>query len=108
MYVIFFMILALFGYGGIFMRGKPLFLIFSIISVSILMLVPFGSDIITSQSIDVTEVLTGTDSSTTLDIEGSEDVVLLSLAGYELTVWVWFHVALLIVYSLMFFFWAMK
>ena len=105
MYVVFFAILAILGYGSLFWRDKPLLLLLGIISITVLLLLPLDSNVIVTTEFDSTWVGTEQGSSTDVDRSGSDDLVILALdpEGWEFQVWLWLHIAILIIQVVGFF-----
>ena len=104
MYVLFFLLLAAFGYGALYYRKSPIILLLGIISVVVLMLTPMNDEIVWSTT--ETETVTGAQfgETTNLTVAATDNHVLFKLTeGWEYTTWVWIHIALLIVHSVMFF-----
>ncbi len=103
MYILLFALLAGLGYGGLLWRDKPMLLGLSIIAIVVLMLAPMDSDITFSMNTDVD--IDGSENGETTDLTtvGTDTIVLLSLTeGWNYTVWLWLHVALLLVLSFFF------
>ena len=103
MYIAFFLLLAFLGYGGLFWRKNPLLLILSIISVLILILLPMSGDVEINSNFGGTTVGNVGGDATTAVNSGSDTIVLLSLTdGWEYTVWIWLHVAILLIHFTVF------
>ena len=105
MYIVFFLILAVLGYGALFWRDKPLLLLLGIIATTVLMLVPLDSSVVVTTEFDSTWAGTEQGTATDLDRTGSDDWVILALdpEGWDFQVWLWLHVAILIIESVSFF-----
>ena len=105
MYIVFFAILAGLGYGSLFWRDKPLLLLLGIIATTVLMLAPLDGPVVISTEFDSTWVGTEQGTATDIDRSGSDDWVILALdpVGWEFQVWIWLHVAILIIQSVSFF-----
>jgi hypothetical protein len=105
MYIVFFLILAVLGYGALFWRDKPLLLLLGIIATTVLMLVPLDSSVVVTTEFDSTFAGTEQGTATDLDRTGSDDWVILALdpEGWDFQVWLWLHVAILIIESVSFF-----
>ena len=104
MYVLFFLILAGIGYGALFYRYNPIFLLLGIGAIVILMLVPMDSDIIWVTSI--TADIDGSQFGETTDLTSTttDTHVLFTLTeGWEYTAWIWMHVFILITHGVFFF-----
>ena len=104
MYVLFFLILAGIGYGALFYRYNPIFLILGMGAICILMLVPMDSDIVWQTNIS-TEI-DGSQFGETTDLTTvtTNDHVLFTLTeGWEYTAWIWMHVFILIAHAVFFF-----
>ena len=103
MYILLFALLAGLVYGGLIWRDKPMLLGLSIIAIVVLMLAPMDSDITFTLNTDVD--IDGSENGETTDLTtvGTDTIVLLSLTeGWNYTVWLWLHVALLLVLSFFF------
>ena len=105
MYVVFFAILAILGYGSLFWRDKPLLLLLGIIATTVLMLAPLDGSVVVTTEFDSTWAGTEQGTATDLDRTGSDDWVILALdpEGWDFQVWLWLHVAILIIESVSFF-----
>ena len=105
MYIVFFLILAVLGYGALFWRDKPLLLLLGIIATTVLMLAPLDGSVVVTTEFDSTWAGTEQGTSTDLDRTGSDDWVILALdpEGWDYQVWLWLHVAILIIQSVSFF-----
>ena len=105
MYVVFFAILAILGYGSLFWRDKPLLLLLGIIATTVLMLAPLDGSVVVTTEFDSTWVGTEQGASTDVDRSGSDDLVILALdpESWEFQVWLWLHVAILIIQVVGFF-----
>ena len=105
MYIVFFLILAVLGYGALFWRDKPLLLLLGIIATTVLMLAPLDSSVVVTTEFDSTFAGTEQGTATDLDRTGSDDWVILALdpEGWDFQVWLWLHVAILIIESVSFF-----
>lgn len=105
MYVVFFVILAILGYGSLFWRDKPLLLLLGIIATTVLMLAPLDGSVVVSTEFDSTWAGTEQGTATDLDRTGSDDWVILALdpEGWDYQVWLWLHVAILVIQSVSFF-----
>jgi hypothetical protein len=105
MYIVFFVILAVLGYGSLFWRDKPLLLLLGIIATTVLMLTPLDGSVVISTEFDSTWAGTEQGTATDLDRTGSDDLVILALdpEGWDFQVWLWLHVAILIIQSVSFF-----
>ena len=105
MYVVFFLILAVLGYGALFWRDKPLLLLLGIIATTVLMLAPLDGSVIVTTEFDSTWAGTEQGTATDLDRTGTDDWVILALdpEGWDFQVWLWLHVAILIIQSVSFF-----
>ena len=105
MYIVFFLILAVLGYGALFWRDRPILLLLGIIACTVLLLVPLDGSIIIGTEFDTTLAGTEQGEATDLDTTGSENLVLLALdeESWEFQVWIWLHVAILIIHSATFF-----
>ena len=104
MYVLVFLLLAVFGYGALYYRKSPVLLVLGIISCVVLMLTPMNEEIVWSTT--QTEEISGAQfgETTDLDVTSTDNHVLFKLSeGWEYTTWLWLHVAILIVHSVMFF-----
>jgi hypothetical protein len=102
-YIVFFLLLAFLGYGGLFWRDRPLLILISIVSVLLLILVPMSGDIVISTEFGGT--LSGSEggSTTNLSAGGSDEYVLLSLDdGWEYTAWIWINVFILMIHFTVF------
>tara|TARA_B100000470_G_scaffold3093_1_gene2245 strand:+ start:2814 stop:3149 length:336 start_codon:yes stop_codon:yes gene_type:complete len=100
MYVLFFLILAFIGYGALFYRWNPIFMLLGIGAIVILMLVPMDSDIF----FETTTTIDGSQFGETTDITQTDQIVLFSLTeGWEYTAWIWMHVFILITHGVFFF-----
>jgi len=109
MYVVFFVLVAILAYGGLAWRNKPVLLLLSITATAFLMLMPMNDTVIISTELDQDWVGTEQGASTDMDVTSDDDIVLLKLEeGYEYTVWLWLHVALLIVHMVFFFGYIMR
>ena len=103
MYILLFALLAGLGYGGLLWRDKPMLLGLSIIAIVVLMLAPMDSDITFTLNTDVDTDGSENGETTDLTTVGTDTIVLLSLTeGWNYTVWLWLHVALLLVLSFFF------
>ena len=105
MYVVFFAILAVLGYGALFWRDKPLLLLLGIIATTVLLLLPLDSNVIVTTEFDSTWIGTEQGTSTDIDRAGSDDIIILAIDAetWEFQVWLWLHVAILIIQSVSFF-----
>ena len=105
MYIVFFLILAVLGYGALFWRDKPLLLLLGIIATTVLMLAPLDGSVVVTTEFDSTWAGTEQGTSTDLDRTGTDDWVILALdpEGWDFQVWLWLHVAILIIQSVSFF-----
>ena len=105
MYVVFFAILAILGYGSLFWRDKPLLLLLGIIATTVLMLAPLDGSVVVTTEFDSTWAGTEQGTATDLDRTGSDDWVILALdpEGWDYQVWLWLHVAILVIQSVSFF-----
>ena len=105
MYVVFFAILAILGYGSLFWRDKPLLLLLGIIATTVLMLAPLDGSVVVTTEFDSTWAGTEQGTATDLDRTGSDDWVILALdpEGWDFQVWLWLHVAILVIQSVSFF-----
>ena len=105
MYVVFFVILAILGYGSLFWRDKPLLLLLGIIATTVLMLAPLDGSVVVSTEFDSTWAGTEQGTATDLDRTGSDDWVILALdpEGWDYQVWLWLHVAILVIQCVSFF-----
>ena len=105
MYIVFFAILAVLGYGALFWRDKPFLLLLGIIATTVLLLAPLDGPVVISTEFDSTWAGTEQGSATDLDRTGSDDWVILALDpdGWDFQVWLWLHVAILIIQSVSFF-----
>ena len=105
MYIVFFIILAVLGYGSLFWRDKPLLLLLGIIATTVLMLAPLDGAVVVTTEFDSTWAGTEQGTATDLDRTGSDDWVILALdpAGWDFQVWLWLHVAILVIQSVSFF-----
>jgi len=105
MYIVFFLILAVLGYGALFWRDKPLLLLLGIIATTVLMLAPLDGSVIVTTEFDSTWAGTEQGTATDLDRTGTDDWVILALdpEGWDFQVWLWLHVAILIIQSVSFF-----
>ena len=105
MYVVFFAILAILGYGSLFWRDKPLLLLLGIIATTVLMLAPLDGSVVVTTEFDSTWAGTEQGTTTDLDRTGSDEWVILALdpEGWDFQVWLWLHVAILIIQSVSFF-----
>ena len=105
MYVVFFAILAILGYGSLFWRDKPLLLLLGIIATTVLMLAPLDGSVVVTTEFDSTWAGTEQGTATDLDRTGSDEWVILALdpEGWDFQVWLWLHVAILIIQSVSFF-----
>jgi len=104
MYVLFFLLLAGIGYGALWYRYNPIFLLLGMSAIVILMLVPMDADIVWHTNI--TTEIDGTQFGETTDITETttDSHVLFSLTeGWEYTAWVWFHVFILAIHVVFFF-----
>ena len=104
MYILFFLVLAFIGYGALFYRWNPIFLLLGIGAIIILMLVPMDSDIVFETN--VTVEIDGDQFGETTDLtQTSTDThVLFTLnEGWEYTAWIWMHVFILITHGVFFF-----
>lgn len=100
MYILFFVILAGLGYGALFYRYNPIFMLLGIGAIIILMLVPMDSDIYFETSVTID----GSQFGETTDITQTDRVVLFSLTeGWEYTAWIWMHIFILITHAVFFF-----
>ena len=75
MYILFFIILAGLGYGALFYRYNPIFMLLGIGAIVILMLVPMDSDIYYETSVTID----GSQFGETTDITQTDRHVLLTL-----------------------------
>ena len=105
MYIVFFAILAVLGYGALFWRDKPLLLLLGIIATTVLLLLPLDGSVIVTTEFDSTFAGTEQGTATDLDRTGSDDIVILALdpEGWEFQVWLWLHIGILIIQSVSFF-----
>ena len=105
MYVVFFAILAILGYGSLFWRDKPLLLLLGIIATTVLMLAPLDGSVVVTTEFDSTWAGTEQGTATDLDRTGSDEWVILALdpEGWDFQVWLWLHVAILVIQSVSFF-----
>ena len=105
MYIVFFGILAVLGYGALFWRDKPLLLLLGIIATTVLLLAPLDGPVVISTEFDSTWAGTEQGTATDLDRTGSDDWVILALdpEGWDFQVWLWLHVAILIIQCVSFF-----
>jgi hypothetical protein len=109
MYLLFFALLSGLGYGSLFFRHQPMLLLAGIMSLSILMLVMTDTGnnsegtVVVGINFDTNWLGTEQGTATDLDRTGSDELVLLKLQGFEYTVWIWLHVFLIIVISMLFF-----
>ena len=105
MYIVLFLILAVLGYGSLFWRDKPLLLLLGIVATTVLLLAPLDGSVIATTELDSTWAGTEQGSATDLDRTGSDDWVILALdpEGWDFQVWLWLHVAILIIQSVSFF-----
>lgn len=105
MYIVFFLILAVLGYGALFWRDKPLLLLLGIVATTVLMLAPLDGSVVVTTEFDSTWAGTEQGTATDLDRTGSDDWVILALdpEGWDFQVWLWLHVAILIIESVSFF-----
>ena len=104
MYVLFFLILAGLGYGALFYRYNPIFLLLGIGAILILMLVPMDSDIVWETQI--TSEIDGSQFGETTDLTQTttDQHILFTLnEGWEYTAWIWLHVFILITHGVFFF-----
>ena len=107
MYVLFFLLLAGFAYGGLLIHlrgnvniGVTIFTVFAVICTVVLMLVPMGEEIVFASS----STETGSAAGETTNLASTDEWVLLSRASdLDYQVWLWFHVALLITHAMLFF-----
>ena len=105
MYVVFFALLAVLGYGSLFWRDKPLLLLLGIIATTVLLLAPLDGPVVISTEFDSNWLGTEQGTATDLDRTGTDDWVILALdpEGWDFQVWLWLHVAILIIQSVSFF-----
>ena len=105
MYIVFFILLAILGYGSLFWRDKPLLLLLGIIATTVLMLAPLDGSVVVTTEFDSNWGGTEQGTATDLDRSGSDDWVILALdpEGWDFQVWLWLHVAILIIQSVSFF-----
>ena len=105
MYIVFFLILAGLAYGALFWRDKPLLLLLGIVATTVILLAPIDGSVIIGTEFDSN--WTGTEQGTSTDIDrtGSDDLVILALdpEGWDFQVWIWLHIAILIIHSVGFF-----
>ena len=104
MYVLFFLLLAGLGYGALFYRYNPIFLLLGIAATILLMLVPMDSDIVwqTISSTDIDGTI-GADTTDLTEVQ-TDDHVLFSLTeGWEYTAWIWMHIFILMIHCVFFF-----
>ena len=107
MYVLFFLLLAGFAYGGLLIHlrgnvniGVTIFTVFAVICTVVLMLGPMGEEIVFASS----STETGSAAGETTNLASTDEWVLLSLdSDMDYQVWLWFHVALLITHAMLFF-----
>ena len=100
MYILFFIILAGLGYGALFYRYNPIFMLLGIGAIVMLMLVPMDSDIYYETSVTIT----GSQFGETTNLTQTDQIVLFSLTeGCEYTTWIWLHIFILITHSVFFF-----
>ena len=107
MYVLFFLLLAGFAYGGLLIHlrgnvniGVTIFTVFAVICTVVLMLVPMGEEIVFASS----STETGSAAGETTNLASTDEWVLLSLdSDMDYQVWLWVHVALLITHAMLFF-----
>ena len=100
MYILFFVILAGLGYGALFYRYNPIFMLLGIGAIVMLMLVPMDSDIYYETSVTIT----GSQFGETTNLTQTDQIVLFSLTeGWEYTTWIWLHIFILITHSVFFF-----
>ena len=104
MYVLFFLLLAGLGYGSLFYRHNPIFLLLGIAAVILLMLVPMDSDIIweTTSSTDIDGTV-GSDTTDLTETKTDSHVLFTLSEGWEYTAWIWIHVFILIIHCVFFF-----
>ena len=99
MYIVFFLILAGLGYGALFYRYNPIFMLLGIGAIVILMLVPMDSDIYYEWD----STVDGSQFGETTDLATNNRIVLLTLTeGWEYTAWIWMHVFILITHRMFF------
>ena len=105
MYIVFFAILAVLGYGALFWRDKPLLLLLGIIATTVLLLAPLDGPVVISTEFDSNWLGTEQGTSTDLDRTGTDDWVILALdpEGWDFQGWLWLHEAILIIQSVSFF-----
>ena len=105
MYIVFFIILAVLGYGSLFWRDKPLLLLLGIECTTVLLLAPLDGSVVISTEFDSTWAGTEQGTATDIDRTGSDDLVILALdpEGWDFQVWLWLHIAILIIQSVHFF-----
>ena len=105
MYIVFFAILAVLGYGALFWRDKPLLLLLGIIATTVLLLAPLDGPVVISTEFDSTWAGTEQGTATDLDRTGSDEWVILALdpEGWDFQVWLWLHIAILIIQCVSFF-----
>ena len=105
MYIVFYIILAVLGYGSLFWRDKPLLLLLGIVCTTVLLLAPLDGSVVISTEFDSTWAGTEQGTATDLDRTGTDDLVILALdpEGWDFQVWLWLHVAILIIESVSFF-----
>ena len=104
MYVLFFLLLAGLGYGALFYRYNPIFLLLGIAAVILLMLVPMDSDIVwqTTSSTDIDGTV-GSDTTDLTETKTDSHVLFTLSEGWEYTAWIWIHVFILIIHCVFFF-----
>tara|TARA_B100000470_G_scaffold121358_1_gene93664 strand:+ start:143 stop:475 length:333 start_codon:yes stop_codon:yes gene_type:complete len=99
-YIVFFLVLAGLGYGALFYRYNPIFMLLGIGAICILMLVPMDSDIYYEWD----STIDGSQFGETTDLSTNNRIVLLTLTeGWEYTAWIWLHVFILITHGIFFF-----
>lgn len=98
MYIVFFLLLGALAYGALFFRTNPVILVLGISATVFLMLVPMNDSVSYVNTINQN----GTNTIT-------EETVLFTLTeGYEYTVWIWLHIAVLITHVVFFFAYMMR
>ena len=115
MYLMFYLLLSGLGFGSMYagMTGRvsPVFLLLGIISFSVLMLMMTetgtNSEGLVVVGMNFDSNITGTEQGTATDLDrtGTDDWVILALdpEGWDFQVWLWLHVAILIIQSVSFF-----